>query len=84
MSQIYNISNYYITCSLNESIIHIKIINNITYLCYEGNFDKNIYDVLIESFSNKDCEINDTPKFIKLKFKTFEIMLKYSLLSTRV
>ena len=30
---------YTITTSLNERAIYIKIINNLSYMCYEGNFD---------------------------------------------
>ena len=30
---------YTITTSLNDQSIYIKIINNVSYMCYEGNFD---------------------------------------------
>jgi len=30
---------YTITTSLNDHSIYIKIINNVSYMCYEGNFD---------------------------------------------
>jgi hypothetical protein len=32
-------SRYTITTSLNDASVYIKIINNISYMCYEGNFD---------------------------------------------
>jgi hypothetical protein len=32
-------SQYTITTSLNERAIYIKIINNLSYMCYESNFD---------------------------------------------
>ena len=31
---------YTITTSLNDHAIYIKIVNNVSYMCYEGNFDK--------------------------------------------
>ena len=35
----YRNAQYTITTSLNENTIHIKLVNNISYMCYEGNFD---------------------------------------------
>ena len=56
---------YTITTSLNErSAIYIKIANNISYMCYEGNFDsaafklpfelRNIYELVNKCFAEMD------------------------------
>jgi hypothetical protein len=52
---------YTITSSLNERTIHIKLVNNISYMCYEGNFDavafnlsfdiKEIYELVKKCFA---------------------------------
>jgi hypothetical protein len=62
---------YTITTSLNGQTIYIKIINNVSYMCYEGNFDnasfklpfglENIYKLVhncFEAFDNQ-CERED-------------------------
>ena len=56
---------YTITTSLNErSAIYVKIVNNISYMCYEGNFDsasfklpfelRNIYELVNKCFAAID------------------------------
>lgn len=64
---------YTITTSLNErSAIYIKIANNISYMCYEGNFDSAafklpfeldaIYELVNKCFAEKsDREEEDAP-----------------------
>ena len=52
---------YTITTSLNERTIYIKLVNNISYMCYEGNFDavafklsfdiKEIYELVKKCFA---------------------------------
>ena len=55
-------SKYTITTSLTDHAIYIKIVNNISYMCYEGNFDnasfklpfdiKEIYKFVNRCFAN--------------------------------
>ena len=47
----YRNEQYTITTSLNERTIHIKLVNNISYTCYEGNFDSVAFKL---SFDIKD------------------------------
>lgn len=39
MTQNFEQNNYLITSSLNERTIYIKVINKVTFMCYENNFD---------------------------------------------
>jgi len=84
-------SHYSIISSLNDDKIYIKIINTITYLCYEGNFNidnfkvmisiEDIYDICLKSFGEMTYKISIYNKFIKLIFDEFELILKHTLLS---
>ena len=47
----YRNAQYTITTSLNDRTIHIKLVNNISYMCYEGNFDAVAFKL---SFDIKD------------------------------
>jgi hypothetical protein len=58
----YRNTHYTITTSLNERAIHLKIVNNTSYMWYEGNFDatafklsfdiKDIYELVKNSFDS--------------------------------
>ena len=64
---------YTITTSLNDASIYIKIINNISYMCYEGNFDNasfkmpfsiaNIYKLVTNCFAafveEESCDLTE-------------------------
>ena len=55
---------YTIATSLNERAIYLKIANNISYMCYEGNFDvtafklpfelKDVYELVNKCFAEMD------------------------------
>lgn len=64
-------NQYTITTSLNErSAIYIKIANNISYMCYEGNFDSaafklpfelsNIYELVNKCFAGMDGKTTES------------------------
>jgi hypothetical protein len=37
--QNFEISDYFVTCSLNQRTIFIKLVNKLSYICYEANLD---------------------------------------------
>lgn len=62
----YRNAQYTITTSLvNDQTIHIKLVNNISYLCYEGNFD---YASFKLSF-----DIKDIFELVKRCFSAFTV-----------
>ena len=55
---------YTITTSINDHAIYIKLVNNVSYMCYEGNFDTAAFKLPfhlkeIHKFVNK-CFANET------------------------
>ncbi len=68
----FNNDQYSITTSLNERTIHIKIINNMSYMVYEGNFDSscfklpfslnNTYNLINTCFDSFIKDKNENPK----------------------
>lgn len=53
----YRNDKYTFTISLNERTVHIKLVNNVSYMCYEGNFDATAFKL---SF-----DIADTYELVK-------------------
>ena len=77
-------SQYSLTYSLNDGRLYIKIIDTLTYLCYEGNFNGDIYDICLKSFEEMTVKISIHNKCMKLIFdlvEPFELILKNTLLS---
>ena len=77
-------SQYSITYLLNDKRLYIKIIDTLTYLCYEGNFNGDIYDICLKSFAEMTVKISIHNKCMKLIFdlvEPFELILKNTLLS---
>lgn len=78
---------YSITTSLNERTIHIKVVNNISYMSYEGNFDSSsikfgfelsdTYNLITKCFANFV-----SPDAIKLADYTVSFTLDNGILRT--
>ena len=72
----FELNDYSITCSLNQRTIFVKIINRITFICYESNLDitefrlsfdiEDIYKLMIKCFKYQNKEAT----FGKLKKNT--------------
>lgn len=75
----YEVNQYVITTSLNERAIYLKIVNNVSYISYEGNFDvtsfKLPFDLAnIMELINKSFE--ETDEHYKVKFELDNGILK--------
>lgn len=65
MSNTFQTGQYCVTTSLNERSIYIRIVNTVSYMCYEGNFDStafklpfelaNIMELIDKSFEEEDA-----------------------------
>jgi len=67
-SNTYTISDYSVTTSLSEHCVYIRVVNNISFQCFEDNVDisecklpfnnKQIYDILSSCFNNNNKNYN--------------------------
>lgn len=73
--QNFEITDYFVTCSLNQRTIFIKLVNKLSYICYEANLDakefrlpfdiEQIYKLIAKCFKQQEesdfkIEINST------------------------
>jgi hypothetical protein len=73
--QNFEIADYFVTCSLNQRTIFIKLVNKLSYICYEANLDgkefrlpfdiEQIYKLIAKCFKQQEesdfkIEINST------------------------
>lgn len=64
----FELNDYSVTCSLNQRTIFIKIINRISFICYESNLDitefrlsfgiEDIYKIMLKCFKNQNEDAN--------------------------
>jgi len=69
-SNTYTISDYSVTTSLFETSVYIRVVNNVSFQCFEDNVDisecklpfnnKQIYDILSSCFNNDDEDFKVT------------------------
>jgi len=62
--QNFEITDYFVTCSLNQRTIFIKFVNKLSYICYEANLDakefrlpfdiEHIYKLISKSFKQQE------------------------------
>lgn len=62
--QNFEIVDYFVTCSLNQRTIFIKLVNKLSYICYEANLDgkefrlpfdiEQIYKLIAKSFKQQE------------------------------
>ena len=62
--QNFEITDYFVTCSLNQRTIFIKLVNKLSYICYEANLDgkefrlpfdiEQIYKLIAKSFKQQE------------------------------
>ena len=62
--QNFEIADYFVTCSLNQRTVFIKLVNKLSYICYEANLDakefrlpfdiEQIYKLIAKSFKQQE------------------------------
>jgi hypothetical protein len=80
-------NQYTITTSLNDRAIYIKIINNLSYMCYEGNFDnasfklpfdiREIYAFTCKCFSDPNSEPENNEYSVDMQLDNGTLLLQF-------
>jgi hypothetical protein len=73
--QNFDITDYFVTCSLNQRTIFIKLVNKLSYICYESNLEENEFRL---SFGLEGIYNLITKCFKQQPGATFKIQLNSS------